>query len=209
MLAPGKTPKVLTAVLSGAGDRHSRGEMAARPRYQARKGSVWGNGMAVFVLSKHGKPLMPCTEKRARLLPFVIRLKDRLDGVRQPVQLKLDPGSRTTGVALVRETQRGGAVLSLFELAHRGLAIRKTLEQRRGFRRRRRSQLRYRASRFLNRRKSQGWLAPSLHHRVGSTLAWVKRLQLAHQHCTVLQRADGYGYSQQIVATTTEDARTG
>ncbi len=46
--------------------------------------------MAVFVLDKHQKPLMPCSEKRARLLlekgravihrmvPLTIRLKDRL-----------------------------------------------------------------------------------------------------------------------------------
>ncbi|WP_429037977.1 RRXRR domain-containing protein, partial [Aeromonas media] len=72
--------------------------------------------MSVFVLDKHGKPLMPCSEKRARLLlsrhrarvhrlvPFVIRLTDtRLQDVSlQPLQVKLDPGSKTTGVAVVR-----------------------------------------------------------------------------------------------------------
>ena len=45
-------------------------------------------------------------------------------------------------------------------------------------RRRRRSNLRYRAPRFLNRRnKGKGWLAPSLQHRVDTTVAWVARLQ--------------------------------
>lgn len=46
--------------------------------------------MAVFVLDKHHKPLMPCSEKRARQLlerrrarvhkiyPFTIRIVDRL-----------------------------------------------------------------------------------------------------------------------------------
>ena len=62
--------------------------------------------MAVFVLDKRQHPLMPCSEKRARLLlergravvvklyPFTIRLKDRIGGEVQPLRVKLDPGSR-------------------------------------------------------------------------------------------------------------------
>lgn len=58
----------------------------------------------VFVLSKSRKPLMPCHYARARHLmkegravvhkryPFTIRLKDRTDGVTQPIRIKLDPG---------------------------------------------------------------------------------------------------------------------
>jgi hypothetical protein len=55
---------------------------------------------------------MPCTEKKARLLlerkrakminikPFVIQLKDRLveDSVLQPLSLKIDQGSKFTGL---------------------------------------------------------------------------------------------------------------
>src|SRR5438046_10120692 len=71
--------------------------------------------MAVFVVDKRKKPLMPCSEKRARLLlergravvhrryPFTIRLKDRVGGGLQPVRLKLDPGAHTKGVGQVRE----------------------------------------------------------------------------------------------------------
>jgi 5-methylcytosine-specific restriction endonuclease McrA len=45
-------------------------------------------------------------------------------------------------------------------------------------RRRRRGNLRYRAPRFLNRgNKGQGWIAPSLQHRVDTTLAWVQRIR--------------------------------
>ena len=86
---------------------------------------------------------MPCSEKRARLLlarnrarihrlaPFVIRLKDRRvsDSQFQPVKVKLDPGSKVTGIAVVRESVRVDAetgeartsvhVLSLFELTQR------------------------------------------------------------------------------------------
>jgi len=137
--------------------------------------------------------LMPCTEKRARLLlkrgrarvhkvmPFTIRVVDleAEDCEFQALRVKLDPGSKTTGMALVRETgQNGVAVINLFELMHRGKQISEALTARRGHRRLRRSHLRYRVPRFLNRGNiKSGWLAPSLQHRVDTTLAWVHRLQ--------------------------------
>jgi 5-methylcytosine-specific restriction endonuclease McrA len=161
-----------------------------------------GVDVAVFVLDNHGKALMPCTEKRARLLlergrarvhrliPMVIRLIDRQAGDCdfQPLRLKLDPGSKTTGLALVREVEKvdvstgehrvGGTVLNLMELIHRGRKISEALTARRQMRRRRRGQLRYRAPRFLNRgNKASGWLAPSLQHRVDTSMAWVRRIQ--------------------------------
>ena len=97
--------------------------------------------MAVFVLDRSGKPVMPCTERRARLLlargrarvhrvlPFVIRLTDRTAASCnfQPLRLKLDPGSKTTGMALVREFDGGFAVLNLFDLMHRGRQISEAL----------------------------------------------------------------------------------
>jgi hypothetical protein len=72
--------------------------------------------MSVFVLDKRKRPLMPCSEKRARMLlesgrarvhkqfPFSIRLIDRLveDSELQPLRLSIDPGSKTTGLALAR-----------------------------------------------------------------------------------------------------------
>lgn len=148
--------------------------------------------MAVYVLDRTEKPLMPCSEKRARLLlargrarvhrlvPFVIRLTDRrqADCALQPLALKLDPGSRFTGMALVRRQGRRVSVLSLLELIHRGAAIRQALLQRAAFRRRRRSaNLRYRAPRFDNRTRPAGWLPPSLRHRLDTSLAWVARLR--------------------------------
>lgn len=145
--------------------------------------------MSVFVLDKRKSPLMPCSEKRARLLlargravvvrayPFTIRLKDRLGGDVQPVRVKIDPGSKTTGIAVVREKGQKQHVLALIDLIHRGHQISKNLEQRQAFRRRRRNQLWYRAPRFLNRAKPKGWLAPSLQHRVNTTRSIVNRLQ--------------------------------
>ena len=146
--------------------------------------------MAVFVLDRSKHPLMPCSEKRARLLlergrarvhrlvPFTIRLVDRTvaTSVLQPLRLKLDPGSKVTGLAIVREEGETHHVLHLAEVHHRGAPIRKALQQRAGYRRGRRSRkLRHRAPRFLNRRRDDGWLAPSLQHRVLTTQTWVKR----------------------------------
>jgi 5-methylcytosine-specific restriction endonuclease McrA len=152
-------------------------------------------------LDRKKKPLMPCSEKRARLLlergrarvhrlvPFTIRLVDRVqeDSTLHPVRLKLDPGSKTTGVALVRESEdvdadtgevhRTAHVLFLAELVHRGHAIRDALRQRAAFRRRRRcANLRYRPARFTNRTRRDGWLPPSLQHRVETIMSWVSRL---------------------------------
>jgi 5-methylcytosine-specific restriction endonuclease McrA len=146
--------------------------------------------LSVFVLDRHKKPLMPCSQKRARLMlergrarvhrlhPFTVRLVDRVvaDSVLQPIAVKLDPGSKTTGIAAVRE---GGAVLFLGELQHRGKQISEALTARRAMRRRRRGNLRYRPARFNNRTKPKGWLAPSLQHRVDTVSSWVARLRRA------------------------------
>ena len=152
--------------------------------------------MAVLVLDKRKKPLMPCSEKRARLLlsrgrarvhrrhPFTIRLVDRVQATSavQPMVVKTDPGSQATGIALVREavdgTQVTHHVAVLIEVQHRGRAITEALTARRAFRRRRRGQtLRYRAPRFDNRTRPEGWLAPSLRHRMETTASWIERLR--------------------------------
>ncbi len=149
--------------------------------------------MSVFVLGSDRRPLMPCSEKRARLLlerrraaiirryPFTIILKDRTqdDCELQPVAVKLDPGSKTTGVAVVRSEggNTGTAVLFLAELTHRGQQISEKLTARRAFRKRRRGNLRYRPARFDNRTKPEGWLAPSMRHRVETVSSWVARLR--------------------------------
>ena len=150
--------------------------------------------MSVFVIASDGKPVMPCLPKRARLLlerkkarvirikPFTIQLLDRdSDSCElQDLSVKIDPGSKTTGMAIVRHTVEKAAEITaiwLMELKHRGAWIKKRLQQRAAYRKNRRARnTRYRAARFLNRTKPTGWLAPSLMHRVNSTINWVKKL---------------------------------
>ncbi len=144
----------------------------------------------VFVLSSDRQPLDPCHPARARRLltsgkaavfrryPFTIILTDRTaaESVTHPHRVKIDPGSKTTGMAVVAETT--GRVVWTGELTHRGQAIRDALLKRRAVRRsRRQRKTRSRQPRFLNRRRPKGWLAPSLQHRVETTLTWVNRLR--------------------------------
>jgi len=134
---------------------------------------------------------MPCTPARARMLlrgrkaavlrryPFTIILKARTEGDLQPIELKADPGSKVTGVALVADyAKRGKTVVWAMDLQHRGQAIKDALDSRRGIRRGRRNRkTRYRASRFDNRTRQDGWLAPSLMSRVYNVMTWALRLQ--------------------------------
>jgi len=140
----------------------------------------------VFVLDTRKIPLTPClpsvasrlldTGKAAvfRQFPFTIILKKEVDVTPEAVELKIDPGSKTTGLAILL----GAKVIFAAELTHRGRAISASLESRaasRGSRRARHT--RYRQPRFLNRTRPKGWLAPSLQHRVLTTLTWVEKFR--------------------------------
>ena len=141
----------------------------------------------VFVLDKNLKPQNPVHPAVARILlserkacvhraqPFCIRLSVASFQAPHGLQLKIDPGSVTTGVALVNHAS--GEVVWGAELTHHGRAIKKKLEKRAAQRRSRRARkTRYRAARFLNRTKPKGWLPPSLLHRVHNTLTLAQRL---------------------------------
>ncbi|MDJ0692501.1 MAG: RNA-guided endonuclease IscB [Xenococcaceae cyanobacterium MO_188.B32] len=140
----------------------------------------------VFVLDTNKQPLEPCSPTIAKKLlkagkaavfrqyTFTIILKKAVDKkeVKQ-CQLKLDPGSKTTGIAILQDNK----LIWAAELTHRGQQIKDDLESRRSLRRGRRGRkTRYRQPRFLNRKREKGWLAPSLEHRVLTTMTWVKRL---------------------------------
>ena len=156
----------------------------------------------VAVLGRDGKPLMPTRPSRARQLlkagrarvhqinpVFTIRLIDRTatDGttVVDGVEVGIDPGSKHTGMAVFttktsatseRVVVRTG--LAGFQVEHRGAQIHKNITSRAQLRRGRRSRnLRYRQPRFNNRCRPEGWLAPSLQHRVDSTMSMVSKLR--------------------------------
>jgi 5-methylcytosine-specific restriction endonuclease McrA len=146
--------------------------------------------MRVFVLDKDKKPLDTCHAARARKLldsgravvfkrfPFTIILKDRTveESVVHEHRVKIDPGSKVTGVAIIQEET--GCVVFAAEIEHRGQAIRKTLDTRRAIRQdRRQRKTRYRQPRFSNRTRPKGWLPPSLESRLANILTWVERIR--------------------------------
>ena len=160
----------------------------------------------VFVLDTNRIPLAPCHAARARQLlnkgfaavyhryPFTIILKRSIcrSGGRsprplasfgpgseiddKPLRLKIDPGSKTTGIAIVND--KTGEIEFAAELNHRGDQIKTNLDKRRAVRRSRRSRkTRYRKPRFDNRTRPKGWLPPSLMSRVHNIKTWVNRLR--------------------------------
>ncbi len=142
----------------------------------------------ILVVDQERRPLMPCTPARARMLlksrkaailrrfPLVLILKEaRPAAVVEPLRVKLDPGAKTSGIAVVNDCT--GEVIWAAELTHRSQEIREALTKRRAVRHaRRQHHTRYRPSRFANRRRPTGWLSPSLLSRVLHLLTWVKRL---------------------------------
>jgi hypothetical protein len=140
----------------------------------------------VFVLDTNHQRLNPVPPGQARRLlkqgkaaiyrcyPFTIILKYKVSHPQtQPHQLKIDPGAKVTGLAIIQDDR----VIWGAELTHRGEQIKHDLESRRAIRRHRRNRkTRYRQPRFFNRKRKPGWLPPSLESRVENILTWVNRI---------------------------------
>ncbi|MEH2297005.1 RNA-guided endonuclease IscB [Nostoc sp.] len=142
----------------------------------------------VFLIDSEKRPLDPIHSAQARQLlrnkkaaiylqfPFTLILKKSgTDCSVSQLRLKVDPGAKTTEIALVNDTN--GEVVFAAELKHRSFAIRDALTSRRQLRRGRRNRkTRYRQPRFNNRTRPLGWLAPSLQSRVENIKTWVNKL---------------------------------
>ena len=140
----------------------------------------------VFVLDKSKKPLDMISHAKARMLlknrlavvhkiyPFTIRLRDNsCVSNDKTYTVKIDPGSKTTGVAIV---DNKNSVVMLAELEHRGHLIKRNLYKRKSLRQsRRQRKTRYRPARFLNRTRPKGWLAPSVKSRANNVINFIKK----------------------------------
>ena len=142
--------------------------------------------MVVYVLNQNGQPLMPtvCFGKVRRLLrdkkakivrccPFTIKLLYEPEtNVVQECYCGVDTGSKYVGVAVVGNDR----VLYQSQTVLR-TNIKKKMEQRRMFRKNRRSRkTRYRKPRFLNRKNSTrlNRLPPSVKHKVQAHIDEIK-----------------------------------
>ncbi len=137
----------------------------------------------VFVLNRYGKPLMPTTPRQARLLlhstkakiirhePFVIQLNYGSSGYKQAVELGIDSGYLHIGYSAITTLKElfAGELCLLTGMSER-------LSDKRMYRSQRRQKLRYRKSRWQNRRRKEGQLAPSIQHKLGSHFRWIRLL---------------------------------
>jgi len=127
--------------------------------------------LKISVVGKDGTPLTPCTPAKARKLLgggvaekkwsklgiFYIQMRVETREYTPDVCLELDPGAKFDGVAVVSKV--GVLQTGMLELPK---GITKRLEQRRNQRRARRSRkCRRRPKRFYNRKRKEGWIAPS------------------------------------------------
>lgn len=126
---------------------------------------------------------MPCSQRKARLLlkqkkakivgykPFTIRLCYATGEAKQAITVGVDEGSRYVGIAIVSQNKvLAKGEVELRQDVHSLLLTR--AQYRRG---RRNRQTRYRKARFLNRKKPEGWLPPSIRAKLEANFVWVDR----------------------------------
>jgi 5-methylcytosine-specific restriction endonuclease McrA len=154
----------------------------------------------VFVLDDNKFSLMPCTPARARILlskkqaavfktyPFTIILKNKSGNKKQDIQIKIDQGSKETGIALVANFKRGKAVIFAANLLHKGHSVSEKLTSRAASRRSRRSRkTRYRKPKWLNsmskkqllhiNQRPKGWFPPSIVSRLDNITNFCKKVK--------------------------------
>ncbi|PEB51467.1 Paclitaxel/taxanoid biosynthesis susceptibility protein TS1, partial [Bacillus sp. AFS098217] len=138
--------------------------------------------MRVFVKNVRGEPLMPCRNRKARLLlkqgkakivtytPFTIQLLYATGETVQSVAIGVDSGAKYIGIAITTADKvLAKGTIQLRQDVKENLILRATL--RRG---RRQRKTRYRKARFLNRKKKEGWLPPSIQSRVDNQIHWIE-----------------------------------
>ena len=137
----------------------------------------------VYVLNKDGHPLMP-TERHGkvrrmlrdglahvvRLVPFTIQLDFSSCKVVQEVSLGIDAGSKHIGVSATTEKRE----LFAMQVEERDDVVKLIADRREARRTRRNRKTRYRAARFDNRRRKEGWFAPSSENRISAHLRVIK-----------------------------------
>ena len=137
--------------------------------------------MRVFVKSMRGKALMPCSPRKARVLlkekkakvegynPFTIRLTVPTGETVQKTDVGVDQGMCHIGIAVTSGKK-------VFAKGHIDLRqdVSELLEARKILRRSRRNRkTRYRKARFLNRKKPEGWLPPSIESKIRNNFRWI------------------------------------
>ena len=140
--------------------------------------------MLVYVLNRNEKPLMPCKAVKARILlkqgkakiirkePFTIQLLYGSSGYKQDVTLGVDAGVKHIGLSA--STKKKELYSADVELRTDIVSLISTRRELRHSRRNRKT--RYRKARFNNRKKVQGWLAPSIQNKINAHVSVIKKI---------------------------------
>lgn len=139
--------------------------------------------MRVFVKNMRGQGLMPCSQRKARLLlkqkkakivgykPFTIQLCYATGEAKQEIIIGVDEGARHVGIAVVSQNKvLAKGEVELRQDVHSLLLTRAQYRRSRRFRK-----TRYRKARFLNRRKPKGWLPPSIRAKLEVNFVWIDK----------------------------------
>lgn len=138
----------------------------------------------VYVLNQDGQPIMPTrNHAKVRVLlkngkakainrcPFTIQLLYPCDNQTQPISLGVDAGSKHIGISATTKGDNTGAmVLYEADVTLRNDIVELLSTRRENRRARRNRKTRYRKARFNNRRKGNGWLAPSIREKIDTHL---------------------------------------
>lgn len=138
----------------------------------------------VYVISKQGNPLMPCKPAKAKRMlkkkaatvvkrsPFTIQLNFDCEEKTQPITLGIDTGYGNIGFSAVSEKEEliSGTLILDNKTKSR-------LDERRMYRRGRRNKLWYRKPRFMNRKRKEGWIPPSVQRRYDTHINLINRIK--------------------------------
>ena len=137
---------------------------------------------------------MPCSQRKARLLlksnkakiykynPFTIQLCHATGEAIQQCNLGIDSGAKNVGFAITNQNKvliKGE--IELRQDVKENLTTRKTLR-----RSRRNRKKRYRKCRFLNRKRKEGWLPPSIQSRTDNQINWINKFKSLLPNCNVI-----------------------
>lgn len=139
----------------------------------------------VYVISKNGQPLMPTgnyakvrillKNKKAKIIkrcPFTIQLVYDSTNYTQDITLGVDAGSKHIGLSATTKDK----VLFESDVELRNDIVDLLSTRRQNRRTRRNHKTRYRKPRFNNRRRKNGWLAPSIQNKVDTHLTVIGRV---------------------------------
>lgn len=162
--------------------------------------------MRVFVKNQRNENLMPCSQRKARLLlkekkakiisynPFTIQLLYATGETFQECSLGIDSGAKNIGFAITSQNK----VFAKGEIELRQ-DVKENITAKRIFRRGRRNRkTRYRQARWNNRKRKECWLPPSIQSRVDNQINWINKFVSLLPQCILIVEVGKFDTAKMI-----------